>query len=87
MMVTITSKTIEIQDRTAKVEILMKSEDEKTIYAVLWISVIYFNVKTRKSERQPEDIKYLFKKYAVDLEQKNFEARSKYLRTQNAINS
>lgn len=86
-MVTITSKTIDIQDRTAKVEILMKSVDEKTIYAVLWISVIYFNVKTRKSERQPEDIKNLFKKYAVDLDQKNFESRSKFLRTQNAINS
>lgn len=86
-MVTITSKTIDIQDRTAKVEILMKSVDEKTIYAVLWINVIYFNVKTRKSERQPEDIKNLFKKYAVDLDQKNFESRSKFLRTQNAINS
>lgn len=86
-MVTITSKTIDIQDRTAKVEILMKSLDEKTIYAVLWISVIYFNVKTRKSERQPENIKNLFKKYAVDLDQKNFESRSKFLRTQNAINS
>lgn len=86
-MVVISSKTIEIEDRTAKVELLMKSADEKTIYAVLWITVIYFNVKTRKSERQPDDIKDLFRKYSVELEQKNFAARAKFLRTQNAINS
>jgi acyl-CoA thioester hydrolase len=85
--VIITSKTIEISDRTAVVEILMKSEDEKTIYAVFWITVIYFNVKTRKSERHPEDIKALFQKFLVDLDQKNFQSRAKYLRTQNAINS
>ncbi len=86
-MVVISSKTIEIEDRTAKVELLMKSADEKTIYAVLWITVIYFNVKTRKSERQPDDIKDLFRKYSVELEQKDFAARAKFLRTQNAINS
>lgn len=86
-MVVISSKTIEIEDRTAKVELLMKSADEKTIYAVLWITVIYFNVKTRKSERQPDDIKDLFRKYSVELEQKDFATRAKFLRTQNAINS
>lgn len=86
-MVVISSKTIEIGERTSKVELLMKSEDEKTIYAVLWITVIYFNVKTRKSERQPDDIKNLFQKYSVELDQKDFAARAKFLRTQNAINS
>ncbi|WP_060868717.1 acyl-CoA thioesterase, partial [Chryseobacterium indologenes] len=64
--VVISSKTIEVQDRTAKVEILMKSLDEKTIHAVLWVTVIYFNIKTRKSEIHPEDIKQTFQKFYVD---------------------
>lgn len=85
--VVISSKTIDVQDRTAKVEILMKSSDEKTIHAVLWVTVIYFNVKTRKSDVHPEDIKETFNKFYVDLEQKDFQARVKFLRSQNAKNS
>lgn len=86
-IVVITSKTIEIQDRTSKVEMLMKSEDGKTIYAVFWLSVIYFNVKTRRSEIQPQELVDLFSKYHVDLEQKDFQSRVKFLRSQNAKNS
>lgn len=85
--VVISSKTIDVQDRTAKVEILMKSFDEKTIHAVLWVTVIYFNVKTRKSEVHPEDIKEIFDKFYVDLIQKDFQSRVKFLRSQNAKNS
>ncbi len=85
--VVISSKTIEVQDRTAKVEILMKSLDEKTIHAVLWVTVIYFNVKTRKSEVHPEEIKGIFDKFYVDLIQKDFQSRVKFLRSQNAKNS
>ena len=85
--VVISSKTIEVGDRTAKVEILMKSLDEKTIHAVLWVTIIYFNVKTRKSEVHPEDIKETFNKFYVDLEQKDFQSRVKFLRSQNARNS
>ncbi|MFC6267011.1 acyl-CoA thioesterase [Frigoriflavimonas asaccharolytica] len=81
--VVITSKTIEVSDRISKIEILMKSEDEKTINAVLWINVIYFNMKTRASEIQPEDVKELFKKYLVSLDQKDFKTRSEFLRRQN----
>ena len=85
--VIISSKTIEIQDRTSKVEILMKSLDEKTVHAVLWVTVIYFNVKTRRSEVHPQDIKDSFGKFYVSLEQKDFQSRVKYLRSQNAKNS
>ncbi len=85
--VVISSKTIDIQDRTAKVEILMKSLDEKTIHAVLWVTVIYFNVKTRRSEVHPEEIKEIFDKFYVDLVQKDFQSRVKFLRSQNAKNS
>jgi len=85
--VVISSKTIEIGDRTAKVEILMKSLDEKTIHAVLWVTVIYFNIKTRRSEIHPQDIIETFGKFYVDLEQKDFQSRVKFLRVQNAKNS
>lgn len=83
--VVISSKTIEVSDRISKVEILMKSEDEQTIFAVLWITVIYFNMKTRKSEVQPQETKDLFRKFLVTLDQKDFQSRTEYLRRQNKL--
>lgn len=85
--VVISSKTIEIGDRISKVEILMKSLDEKTIHAVLWVTVIYFNIKTRRSDIHPEEIMQTFRNFYVDLEQKDFQSRVKFLRSQNAKNS
>lgn len=81
--VQISSKTIEVGDRLSKVEILMKSEDGKTIHCVLWLSVIYFNMKTRRSEIQPQETKELFEKFLVDIEQKDFQSRVAYFRKQN----
>lgn len=81
--VIISSKTIMISDRISKVELLMKSQDEQTVFAVLWITVIYFNLKTRKSEKQPKEIQDKFRKFLVDLEQKDFQSRSEFLRRQN----
>lgn len=81
--VLVTSKTIFISDRISKIELLMKSEDEAITYAVLWMTVIYFNLKTRKSEKQPEEIQTQFGKFLVDLEQKDFQSRIEYLRKQN----
>lgn len=83
--VVISSKTIELSDRISKVEILMKSEDEQTIYAVLWITVIYFNLKTRKSESQPAELLEQFGHLLVDLEQKTFQSRTEFLRRQNKL--
>lgn len=78
--VQISSKTIELGDRLSKVEILMKSEDGKTIHSVLWLTVIYFNMKTRRSESQPEETKDLFRKFLVNLEEKDFQSRVSYFR-------
>lgn len=83
--VVISSKTIELSDRISKVEILMKSEDEQTIYAVLWITVIYFNLKTRKSESQPAELLEQFGHLLVDLEHKTFQSRAEFLRRQNKL--
>ena len=81
--VIISSKTIEVGDRVSKVEILMKSEDGKTVHAILWMTVIYFNMKTRRSDVHPEDTKRLFEKFLVDLEEKDFKERTAYFRKQN----
>lgn len=81
--VMITSKTIEIGDRLSKVEILMKSEDGKTIHSVLWLTVIYFDMKTRASVSQPEETKDLFKKFLVTLDEKDFQSRALSLRKLN----
>ena len=81
--VLISSKTIDLGDRLSKVEILMKSEDGQTIHSVLWLTVIYFNMKTRKSDSQPEDTKNLFRKFLVDLEEPDFSSRVSSLRKQN----
>ncbi|MHA6696500.1 acyl-CoA thioesterase [Chryseobacterium sp. A301] len=81
--VVISSKTIEVRDRISKVEILMKSEDGQTIHSVLWITVIYFNLKTRKSQVHPPETSELFHKYLVDLPQKDFQSRTEFLRKQN----
>lgn len=81
--VLISSKTIEVGDRLSKVEILMKSADGKTIHSVLWMSVIYFNMKTRKSEVHPVDTKRLFERFLVDLEEKDFKSRVSHFRKQN----
>lgn len=81
--VVITSKTIELGDRISKVEILMKSEDGKTIHSILWLTVIYFNMKTRTSASQPEETKDLFRKFLVDLEEKDFQSRVLHFRRNN----
>lgn len=81
--VQISSKTIEVGDRISKVEILMKSEDGKTIHSVLWITVIYFNMKTRSSEIHPPETRAKFEEFLVNIEQKDFQSRISYFRKQN----
>lgn len=83
--VQISSKTIEIGDRLSKVEILMKSEDGKTIHSILWLTVIYFNMKTRTSVSQPEETKDLFRDFLVDVEEKDFQSRALSFRKHNKL--
>ncbi len=81
--VIISSKLIELNDRTSKVEITMTSLDGQTTHAVLWISTIYFNMKTRKSENMPQESKDLFQKHLFELDQQNFSDRVHQLRLNN----
>ena len=81
--VRITSHTVNIDEKTTVVEILMTSEDRKTTHAVLWITAIYFNLKTRKTEEQPEDLKHLFHNSFLDLGNMSFDERAEALRKEN----
>lgn len=81
--VMITSKTIEVGDRLSKVEILMKSEDGSTIHSVLWLTVIYFDMKTRRAAIQPPETISLFKDFLVNLEEPDFKSRMASLRKLN----
>ena len=65
--VKISNKTIAVSDRMVTVELIMSSEDGSVIHSVLWITVIYFNMKTRKSEIQPLEVQKLFHKDFEDL--------------------
>jgi acyl-CoA thioester hydrolase len=81
--VQISSKLIELNDRTVKVEIQMKSTDSKIIFAVLWATAIYFNVKTRKSELHPESVFSQFQPMLVSLPENIFSERISTLRKLN----
>lgn len=81
--VKISNKTIAVSDRMVTVELIMSSEDSSVIHSVLWITVIYFNMKTRKSEIQPLEVQKLFHKDFEDLGGITFNERVQYLRSQN----
>lgn len=81
--VEITSKIIDINSRTSTVEILMKDINTGLIHAILWTTVIFFNLKTRKVDELPENLKSLFSKFLVEIPQKEFKDRVLHLRTFN----
>ncbi len=81
--VQISSKTIEVGDRLSKVEILMKSEDGSVIHSVLWLTVIYFDMKTRRAAIQPPETISMFKDFLVQLEEPDFRTRVASLRKHN----
>lgn len=84
--VKISSKTISISDRISKVELLMMNEQGSQVHAVLWMTIIYFNMKTRRSEVHPPETRDLFQSFLVELEQTDFAGRVQHLRNQNKKN-
>ena len=81
--VEVTSKIIEIGSRTSTVEIIMKNPDTGLVNAVLWTTVIFFNLTTRKADVLPEHLQELFTKFFVEIPQKDFKERVLFLRNQN----
>lgn len=82
--VTITSKTIFVDDLTAVVELLMM-DDKGVVHAVFWLTVIYFNMKARKAEKMPEKTLNQFDHFLVDIDHKTFKERVSFFRSQNKI--
>ena len=80
--VEITSKTIAINEMTSVVELLMKDQNG-TVHAVFWLTIIYFNMKTRRAEMMSADSLENFSKFLVELDQKTFKERVAFLRLQN----
>ena len=80
--VEITSKTIAINEMTSVVELLMKDQNG-TVHAVFWLTVIYFNMKIRRAEKMSEESLQHFSKFLVELDQKTFKERVAFLRLQN----
>ncbi|MDR2121490.1 MAG: acyl-CoA thioesterase [Flavobacteriaceae bacterium] len=85
-VVVITSKIVKFSNRINTVEILMCNEDKSIIHAVLWTTVIYFNLTTRRSEDQPEHFMKLFHDICIKIPEESFEERVDSLRKQNKIN-
>ena len=82
--VTITSKTIFVDDLTAVVELLMK-DDKGVVHAVFRLTVIYFNMKARKAEKMPEKTLNQFDHFLVNIDHKTFKERVSFFRSQNKI--
>lgn len=82
--VEITSKTIAVDDLTAVVELLMKDENG-VVHAVFWLTVIYFNMKTRRAEKMPEETLDKFRHFLVEIDQTQFKDRVVYFRQHNKI--
>lgn len=80
--VEITSKTIFVDDLTAVVELLMKDENG-LVHAVFWLTVIYFNMKTRKAEKMPQETLDKFNHFLAEIDQKAFKDRVTFFRQQN----
>ncbi|UQB67602.1 acyl-CoA thioesterase [Epilithonimonas zeae] len=80
--VEITSKTIAVNNMTLVVELLMKDQNG-IVHAVFWLTVIYFNMKTRKAEMMSDESLEKFSKFLVEIDHKTFKERVGYLRLQN----
>ena len=65
----------------------MLNKDKSLTHAVLWVTLIYFNLSTRKSEVQPQNFFDLFQEICVSIPENLFEERVESLRKQNKKNS
>ena len=71
-----------VDDITAVVELLMKDENGK-VNAVFWLTVIYFNMKTRRAEKMPDETLEKFEHFLVEIDHKTFKERVTFFRNQN----
>ncbi len=78
--VSISSKLIQIDHRTAKIEMIMTNLKNNKISSVLWCTVINFNLITRKSEDYAPFITDIFKDFVIPIDSDNFDERVDFLK-------
>lgn len=81
--VNITSRIIETTDRISKVEMTMHEVESGQVNAVFWMTVIHFDLKTRRSAPMGEDIQSEFQRHTHPLTEKSFEQRVAVIRQAN----
>ncbi len=81
--VVISSKILSMDGKTAEIEVLMSDIEEKTVHAVLWCKVIYFNAMTRSAQNPPDEIVKKFEPFLVDVPYKSFDDAVTYWRNEN----
>ena len=60
----------------------MKDENGQ-VHAVFWLTVIYFNMKTRRAEKMPQETLDKFNHFLIEIDQKAFKDRVTFFRQQN----
>jgi hypothetical protein len=60
----------------------MKDENGR-VNAVFWLTVIYFNMKTRRAEKMPDSTLEKFAHFLVEIDHKTFKERVVFFRNQN----
>ena len=83
MEVIISSKVIAVTDRISTVELIMKEEKTGKVNAVLWMSVIHFDLKTRRSAVLLPEYQQLFQDSLYEVEEKSFAERVSKFRQYN----
>lgn len=81
--VKISSHLIDFTGRTSKVEVRMTNLEGTITHAVLWITVIYFNLKTRKSELPSEETVNTFIPFLDPISHNQFSDRVAFFRASN----
>lgn len=82
-IVNISSKVIEISERTTVVELLMKDAKNEVIHAALWVTAIFFDMKLRRAAPHTPEVIQLLDGQLVEIPEKSFEERVKNLRKEN----
>jgi acyl-CoA thioester hydrolase len=80
--VRIRTRLIHAAERSLVVEGLMLDEKASHLKAVLWMEFTYFDLKTGRSSRHPEELMQLLRSLEVDGFGQSFEVRSDSLRGQ-----
>ena len=79
-VVTITSKLIDFGKRSMVVEFAMLSEDEQELKAMMWTTLIHYDIRTGKSIEHEAELMEKFTEVVVEREPQSFEERIRDVR-------